>query len=180
MHALLLSGWGLEVDETYIHLLSMTGHTPTGTGQYLGDTEDDTMLPKLVLGKMKQRDLSLREAAKEIGVSHTTVARVLNGDPVDADTLALFAGWLRVPLRDLLEVDEQQLDARAELGFLLGMYPKLEPIFLDLFQKIADGELDNRIIDEIVAYIKFRTGYTGSVHAAEPNDRSTSGNPPEN
>ena len=54
------------------------------------------MLRKLIGKKMKEDGLSMRTAAKEIGVSHTTVNRVLTGSPLDIPTLLAICDWLDV------------------------------------------------------------------------------------
>lgn len=42
----------------------------------------------------KMSDLGVREAAKEIGVSHGTLSRIERGFPMDGATLARVLKWL--------------------------------------------------------------------------------------
>jgi transcriptional regulator with XRE-family HTH domain len=42
----------------------------------------------------RQSDIGLREAARTIGVSHGTLARIEKGEKMDGDTLAKILVWL--------------------------------------------------------------------------------------
>jgi transcriptional regulator with XRE-family HTH domain len=39
-------------------------------------------------------ELSIRDVAKEIGTSHSTLSRIERGEPCDSDTLAAVIIWL--------------------------------------------------------------------------------------
>jgi transcriptional regulator with XRE-family HTH domain len=45
---------------------------------------------------LKERNLSLREASKEIGVSASTTSRVMNGKVPDVISLYLFSYWMGI------------------------------------------------------------------------------------
>ena len=45
------------------------------------------MLSKLLKEKCQKLELSSRQAAEEVGVSHATILRALRGDVMDLDTL---------------------------------------------------------------------------------------------
>ena len=40
------------------------------------------------------QELTLREVAKEIGISHSTLARIEHGEACDSDTIAAVLVWL--------------------------------------------------------------------------------------
>lgn len=42
----------------------------------------------------KMSDIGVREAAKEIGVSHGTLSRIERGEPMEGRTLAKLLEWL--------------------------------------------------------------------------------------
>jgi len=45
----------------------------------------------------KMSDVGIREAAREIGVSHGTLSRIERGEAMDGTTLAKVLGWLMSP-----------------------------------------------------------------------------------
>lgn len=42
----------------------------------------------------KMSDIGIRDAAKEIGISHGTLSRIERGEPMQGDTLAKILMWL--------------------------------------------------------------------------------------
>jgi len=42
----------------------------------------------------KMSDVGIREAAREIGVSHGTLSRIERGEAMEGETLAKVLGWL--------------------------------------------------------------------------------------
>jgi transcriptional regulator with XRE-family HTH domain len=51
-------------------------------------------LPDIVSARRERRQLSLREAAAEIGISHTTLARVEQGSTCSIENLIRILEWL--------------------------------------------------------------------------------------
>ncbi len=132
------------------------------------------MLPQLLLNKIYANHYSLREAARQIGISHTSVKRVLDEASVDLDTLDAVARWVGVPLATVLELrtDQQSEKFLADLQMLTGMEPELRPVFEEIFSKIVNGRLDARVLSDVVAYAKYQIAQqdTGLTH--EPGSRS--------
>ncbi len=114
------------------------------------------MLPKMMLEKMKERNLSLREAATEIGVSHTTIARILDGKATDIDTLDAVARWMRVPLTTLLDVRTSEGDLTERIRIAMSLYPELATAFGEIIDGILSGEVEPRVLSDVVAYAAFR------------------------
>lgn len=46
----------------------------------------------------KMCDVTIREAAKDIGISPATLSRIENGKPSDGKSLALILTWLMQPM----------------------------------------------------------------------------------
>jgi predicted transcriptional regulator len=46
---------------------------------------------------MQQRNLSFRDVGKQIGCDHSTVHRMVQGEPVRVDVLIKFIAWLLAP-----------------------------------------------------------------------------------
>jgi len=82
----------------------------------MGDSRMKTDLAEALSEELKRRNLSLRSAAQEIGVSHTTLSRLVSGTTrPDFDTCARIAGFLRLRVSRVLE-----LAGYAEAGDLTG------------------------------------------------------------
>jgi len=115
------------------------------------------MLVELLNAKMKEKDLSFRETAKQIGVSHTTIARILKGDQVDMKTLVAIANWLDISPSIFLGTKGAAESTLSEkIASVLKSEPKLKGVFEETIIRIERGEASSQLITEIVAYAKFR------------------------
>ena len=112
-------------------------------------------LEKLLLDKMRSRNMSLREAAREVGVSHTTISRTLMGKHTDMETLEAIARWLEVPLSSVLDV-RSDTDVRNRITFLVNSCPQLESALSDLFDKFSRGDIGVAVLEEIASFIAYR------------------------
>jgi transcriptional regulator with XRE-family HTH domain len=99
------------------------------------------------------QDLSIRHAAEKIGISHVSLARIINGltEIPDLDTLDLIAKAMRVDLAYIVEI----------MGFPLkvGCQPDLATLFendprLRKLMQIAT-ELSNQRMDDLIKYAEF-------------------------
>jgi transcriptional regulator with XRE-family HTH domain len=69
---------------------------------FMANTDVDAeLLGDLIRRRRKNGELSLREAADEIGVSAPTLQRVESGQIPNTSSLVRIAGWLGVSLGDL-------------------------------------------------------------------------------
>lgn len=59
-------------------------------------------LSALMIDRMDVDGLSVRDAAELIGVRHSTVARVLNGETVEVEPLVKIANFLGLPVESVL------------------------------------------------------------------------------
>ncbi len=65
----------------------------------------NTDLAEALSKELKRRNLSLRRAAQEMGISHTTLSRLISGKTrPDVDTCAKLAGFLRFRVSRVLEL----------------------------------------------------------------------------
>ena len=63
----------------------------------------DNVLSTLVNEKIRKDWISVREASRQVGVSATTMSRVLEGESVDVDTLIMICSWLGVSPSHVLD-----------------------------------------------------------------------------
>jgi transcriptional regulator with XRE-family HTH domain len=116
--------------------------------------------------ELERRRLSVRKAAKEIGIAHTTLHGAIDGTRrLDIGTAQAIARWLKVPLSTVVEeADAAEYDRNEvvqALRLVLEADPELEQTFKDAARALAAGTLslaDFRDITEYAAYkIRIRT-----------------------
>lgn len=69
----------------------MPKHLPTG---YLELADVIAAIPLLLREKRRTRGLSIREVGKEMGISHSTVARIESGNDYVASHAVIVLMWL--------------------------------------------------------------------------------------
>jgi transcriptional regulator with XRE-family HTH domain len=115
------------------------------------------MLKSLLSSQIRNRGMSLRNAGKEIGISHTTIIRSLKGEIMDMSTQKKISDWLHVLPSTLLDTESKTDDALAyQIAALLEREPKLAMVFGDAIQKVQQETIDPSIISEIAAFVAFK------------------------
>ena len=138
------------------------------------------MLQKVLNQVLRDQGLSSRKAAGQIGVSHSTILRILRGDPFDVPTLVAIANWLHVRPATLLDtLGEDPLE--AQVATLLERLPKLAGVLEKAATMIENGEASPAIMEDIVAYANFKLSTAGGTIAVQgskdwtPGERVTEG-----
>jgi transcriptional regulator with XRE-family HTH domain len=117
------------------------------------------LLVKMLDDKMRQRNLSLRQAGKEIGVSHTTISRILQGQTADIDTLIAMCKWLGISPSDVLDSNvEGPSGLGARIATVLETNPKLAVVFEEAIGRLEEGEITPQTIEDLIAYMSYRLG----------------------
>ena len=118
------------------------------------------MLGTLLRDEMRHQGLSVRSAAKAIGVAHTTVQRALDGENLDLSTSEKICKWLKIPLSQLIDTNSGDDDHLADLSkkmiVLLAKMPRLSVVMTDLFTAMTNGELTSNEVEDILSYAEFR------------------------
>jgi len=118
------------------------------------------MIRKLLMDEIKWRALSVRGAAREIGVAHTTIIRLLDDMPVDLETLRKVSSWLNIDMATILESPERSEKALVEkFAIVLERNPGLYRLFEEYYEKMENYEIDLLDLEEILAFMIFRTYY---------------------
>jgi DNA-binding Xre family transcriptional regulator len=116
------------------------------------------MLKELVEARLKDQRLSVRQAAQELGISHTTIHRVLAGEAIDLDTVIKLCKWLGVRPSDILDVDaaDETTSAAATIALVIAQEPRLGALLTDLSKDLKAGNVSPEDVKDIVAYALYR------------------------
>ena len=116
-------------------------------------------IARLLEERMGERGLSLRKAGREIGVAHTTLARIINGEPYDVATAEKIADWLGVPVSTLLDTggaSEGRDTLAAKIAAVLETQPRLARVFEEAMERVLNGEMSNEAFRDLAAYAAFK------------------------
>ena len=113
------------------------------------------MLKELLDAQIRARGLSIRQAAQEIGVAHTTLMGALKGDPLEVETLYKFCDWLHVK-PSLIIADDHGDDPSGAFSVIADVVPGLVEILKDATNDFKAGLLTEDDLEEITSYIAFR------------------------
>ncbi len=111
---------------------------------------------------------NFKSAAKEIGVSHTTLARIINGEKPNIDTLMAVSTWLGVPVTTFIE-QPGNLQLSNQIVALFEANPKLAAVFSEALARIEVGAAEPSLIREIVDYASYRIQTTERKREGETN-----------
>ncbi len=100
-----------------------------------------------------RKRLSLRDAAAQIGVSHMTVSRAINGEPIDIPILVKICKWLEISPATVMEV-EYGSDNVIEL--FLQQEPKLRKLFEGMAEDFKRGDIDGTDVYEILEFAAYK------------------------
>jgi len=113
------------------------------------------MLQILLSEKMEHEKLSLRNAAKVTGVSHTTLARILNGDAIDLDTVVQVSKWLGLKVSSVLNSFGDD-DIASSIAMIIQTEPKLGKVIIEAANNVRSGAITPDDLRDILAYLSYR------------------------
>ena len=127
------------------------------------------MLADLVKQKMGREGIGTRETGKRIGVSHVTVARLLNGEVLDIEPMRKFCAWVGVTLSSALDERGAKQDAfLAKIAMLVEREPRLKAILEQAIDDLSVGKLQLEAIEEIIDYAAYKL-------SSSPKNRGSGG-----
>ena len=117
-----------------------------------------SVLGNLLAEKQNQEGISTRELGRRIGIAHTTIARILDGQAVDLDTIEKVAEYLQVNVVDLLNVGSKvKTEALgAQVALLCQMEPRLVKVFRGAMHGVNKDEIPPEALRDIIRYAAFR------------------------
>lgn len=113
-------------------------------------------LSELLSESLDKAGMSVRVAAKQIGVSHATVARAANGETVEVDTLVKIADFLGVPVNSLLDNPETPDEVYEQISIVFTIEPALKLVLTDIAKRIRDEQIDHSILSDVASYASFQ------------------------
>ncbi len=128
-------------------------------------------LARLIEERMAAEGMSLRQAGREIGIAHTTLKRILDGEPYDVATAQKIADWLSVSLSTLLDTGgtpEDKDTLAAQIAAVLETEPRLAEVFMRAMERVLNGEMSNETFRDLAAYAAFK------IQLSEENDDNDS------
>jgi transcriptional regulator with XRE-family HTH domain len=122
----------------------------------IANRRSEMNIATLLEAEMRERQLSMREAADEIGVTHTTVSRILQGKPVSVATLQNVARFLNVDPGSLLDTQDDDEQLAKDIMTILGHEPALAGVMHEVAEKARSGEIPPETFRDIVRYAMWR------------------------
>jgi transcriptional regulator with XRE-family HTH domain len=123
------------------------------------------LMATLVKEKMTKDKLSFRKAGDQVGVSHTTIQRVADGEQMDLPTTQKIADWLRIPLSTLLDLDSKTDDQLAkQIAAVLYREPQLATVFGEAMKRVLTGEMQPDTFRALAQYAAFQITTQGDVN----------------
>jgi len=114
-------------------------------------------LQRLLNEKIDKWHLSMRAAAKQIGIAHTTLIRIINGEKCDMPTLQKIAEWLGVSPSSLVDTIEPD-EITKSIASIISAESTLAQVFIEAGQHVRDGEITPEELRDLAAYAAFRFG----------------------
>jgi transcriptional regulator with XRE-family HTH domain len=112
------------------------------------------MLQIMLKDRMKQFNLSSHTAAAEIGTSHTTILRILHGQPADTGTLIKIANWMKIRPSELLN-SYSDTELADNLAAVMSHSPELEEVMRNIVADIKSEKLDPEILRDIASFATY-------------------------
>ena len=103
------------------------------------------------------KGISLRQAAREVGISHTAITRAAEGVQIDLETVVRICNWLGVSPNDVLGtmgVNDQVMI--SQVVALIQSEPKLAQLFTDAFKDVEADKLSLDDLRDILNYATYR------------------------
>ena len=115
------------------------------------------MLQQVLRDAVADRGISARQAAREIGVAHTTVIRILEGHNPSHKSLQKVAEWLGTPAEAFALVNREGDDGvAAQLLVFLKRNPEVGKAFRDVMDAFNNGSIEDDDVNEILKFIHYR------------------------
>jgi transcriptional regulator with XRE-family HTH domain len=133
------------------------------------------MFRSLLKEEIDRRNIGVRKAAEQIGVSHCTIYAVFNGRPLEVKTAYAICKWMGVPLSTA--VDEPQSVEAVSTAFevLLRKVPELKNVFTEAVEELNNGCITPDDFRDIVDYAAYKIRKRKDSTGANKNHEAVDG-----
>lgn len=115
------------------------------------------MIKILLEEKIKTLGVSYREAARQIGFSHTTLNRILDGGDYDLTTLIQICNWLNVNPATLLGTMTWNPDQLAsQIAVFLQGSPEIARVVQKAVDRVITGGMSPDTLRDLAAYAAYK------------------------
>jgi DNA-binding Xre family transcriptional regulator len=114
------------------------------------------MLIEILTHKIQEKQLSLRGAAREIGIAHTTLQRFLAGKPYEMDTVLRICKFLDIAPETALNSLPNNSDRYNDLLLILQSEPYIAHALLTSIDDFHANRLTKEDLLEIIEFVAFK------------------------
>ncbi|MGD8753866.1 MAG: hypothetical protein PVG14_20720 [Anaerolineales bacterium] len=117
------------------------------------------MRTELIRDALDQRKLSVRAAAREVGVSHTTLLRALDGENMDMPTIEKIAEWMGIRPSLLIDLavhaSREDDDLVRSVAAFIRQDPEIAEVFQRAVNRVENGKMSPSMVRKLVRYAAF-------------------------
>ncbi len=114
------------------------------------------MLASLLNDKIKEKGLSNRAAAREVGIAHTTLQRFLAGQPFDMDTVLKICSYLGIAPDAALNSLPSKTEPINDLIMVLQSEPELAEAFMKAVNEFKSNRLSKEDLLDIIEFATYK------------------------
>jgi transcriptional regulator with XRE-family HTH domain len=114
------------------------------------------MLTNLLNDKIKEKGLSNRAAAREVGIAHTTLQRFLAGQPFDMDTVLKISKYLDIAPDAALNSLPEKTEPINDLVMVLQSEPELAEAFMLAVKELKANRLSKEDLMDIIEFATYK------------------------
>jgi DNA-binding Xre family transcriptional regulator len=134
-----------------------------------------SVLSQLLQEDLRNRRWSERQLARSVGVSPTTIGRLLNGEFVDMDTLTKACEWLGIKPSQALDSLVADPELADQLMLLVKSDPVIEKLLMEMVSRIERGSIPPSALKEAILFVmwKYSEDLTSGREQSERGSRDT-------